>query len=87
MMLRDGQGLVPGAPRGSLEQGSSFGVSIWGQGIERYPCGCKQFSFTEELGFGVSQGEFGQARGQCAQEWVKQRLVWATDYSLGDSRK
>lgn len=37
----------------------------------------------EELAFGVSQGEFGQARGQCAEEWVKQRVVWATGYSLG----
>lgn len=41
----------------------------------------------EELAFGVSQGEFGQARGQCAEEWVKQRVVWATGYSLGGRQK
>ena len=95
MWLRAGQGLVPKAPRGSV----GAGIHIWGRHLQPYLLdrgirvwkdvlvGANRLDFMEELVFGVSQGESGQARGQCAEECVKQRVGWATGYSLGGQQK
>lgn len=82
-------GLGSKGPRGSMEAG----IHIWGQNLQPHLLGrevrmqkdilvgSSRLGFLEELVFGVSLGEFGQARRQFAEE----RVGWSGPLGTAES--